>query len=180
MKRIVLALAVMVGAAFASAPSWATTVPLGALPGLINPIANEQKGAASSATIDYTFSLAAQSQFSVGAFGPIAGISNGKTTGLSALTLQLLNSTNVIIDSVVGGLGGGTFGASLTDLLNSGSYTLRVLVSKAASKNLYDVTTTVTVALSQTPVPAAGLLLLTAIGGLGGLGFWRKRGASPA
>ena len=180
MKRIVVALAVLIGAAFASAPSWATTVPLGALPGVTNPISNEQRAAASSATIDYTFSLAAQSQFTAGAVGPIAGTSNGKTTGLSGLSLELLDSTNAIIASVASVPLGGSLVTGFTDLLNAGSYTLRILVTKNAARQLYDVTTSVTVALSQTPVPAAGLLLLTAIGGLGGLGFWRKRGSSPA
>ena len=181
MKRIVLALAVMVGAAFASAPSWATTVALGPLPGVPNPVSNEQKAATTPDTIDYTFSLSQQSQFTTSSIGPVSGVSNGKTTGLAALSLELLDSANAIIVSVGSVPIGGSLISGFTDLLNSGTYTLRVLVSRAIGKDLYDVTTTVTVAVAAaTPVPAAGLLLLAAMGGLGSLGFWRKRGDSAA
>jgi len=101
--------------------------------------------------------------------------------------LQELKSPdgNLPIDAIHGaGYGIVAFGqrsTGLFDLLNAGTYTLQIFFNKVASKQLFDITTTITANLaSPTPVPAAGLLLLTAMGGLGGLGFWRKRGSNAA
>ena len=184
MKRLVLALAVVAGTAFASASSWAATVAtvaVGPLPGATNPFSDEQKGSNLSGNIDYTFSLGAFSQIVVNAGGPVSGLSGPNTTGISGLSLVLLDSTNTNIASAASIAVFGQRITGLTDLLGPGSYTLQIFFSKVPSKQLFDITTTITTNLaSPTPVPAAGLLLLTAMGGLGGIGFWRKRGGSAA
>jgi hypothetical protein len=184
MKRLVLAMAVVAGTVLASASSWAATivtVPLGAIPGVPNPYTDEQKGNQASGDIDYTFSIGSVTQVVIQSGGPVSGLSGPNTTGLSALSLQLLDSGNNVIGSASSVALFGQRITGLTDLLNPGSYTLKIFFTKAVSKQLFDITTTITANVaSPTPVPAAGLLLLTAIGGLGGLSFWRKRRSNAA
>jgi hypothetical protein len=178
MKRLVLALAVVVGA-FASTSSWAATI--ATVPVVGSPFSDEQKGHDASGNIDYTFTLGALSQISVNSSGPLAGFSGTDTTGLSGLSLVLLDSTNTTIASAASVALFGQRITGLTDILAAGSYTLQIFFTKAASKTLFDVTTTVTTNLvAATPIPTTGLLLLTAVGGLGGLAFRRKRADTAA
>jgi len=179
MKRILLALAVAAGAVFASAPSWAATI--ATVPVVGSPFTDEQKGPNASGDIDYTFTLGATSQIFVNSSGPLSGLSGVNTTGISALSLVLLDSTNATIGTASSISAFGQLFTGITTTLNAGSYTLQIFFTKASGKNLFDITTTVTTNLvAATPVPAAGLLLLTAVAGMGGLGFLRKRNASAA
>jgi hypothetical protein len=181
MKRLFLSLVVVGAALFGATQSWAATVAtvnLGPLPGATNPVADEQKGSAASGDIDYSFSLANTSQLTFSSTGPVQGISGTVTTGISALSLELYDATNTLIGSASSSASGGLRSAAVLDLLGPGNYVLKVLFTKNVSRSLFDITTTVTTALAATPIPASGLLLLTALGGLGFVGYRRKHNAA--
>jgi len=179
MKRILLALAVAAGAVFASASSWAATI--ATVPVVGSPFTDEQTGSAASGDIDYTFTLGATSQISVNSSGLLSGKVGTKSSGISGLSLVLLDSTNTNIGSSASINAFGQLITGINATLGAGSYTLQIFFNKASGKQLFDITTTVTTNLvTATPVPAAGLLLVTAIGGLGGLAFRRKRADAAA
>src|SRR4051812_48023225 len=180
MKRILLSLVVAGAALFGATQSWAATVAtvdFGPLPGATNPISDEQQGATASGNIDYTFSLAQSSQLLISSSGPLSGISGPNTTGISGLSLNLLDSTNTVIATAGSISAFGQLFTGLTNVFGPGSYTLQIFFNKAASKTLFDITTTVTPTPASTPFPASGVLLWTALGGLASAGYRRKQNA---
>jgi hypothetical protein len=179
MKRTLLSLVVAGAALLGASQSWAATVTvgLGPLPGASNPVTDEQKLADASGTIDYTFSLAQASQIQVLSGGPVSGIAAEGSTGISGLSLKLLDNTNTVIATAGSVSAFGQLFTGLTSIFGAGSYTLEILFTKNAAKTLADITTTVTTNLASTPIPASGLLLLTALGGLGFAGYRRRQNA---
>src|SRR3954465_1728718 len=124
MKRIFLSLVVAGAALIGATPSWAATVNLGPLPGATNPVTDEQKSSDASGTIDYTFSLGQASQLQVMSAGPLSGISGADTTGISGLSLKVLDSSNTVIATAGSVSAFGQMFTGLTSIFSAGSYTL--------------------------------------------------------
>ncbi|MES1151473.1 MAG: hypothetical protein ABUL54_06220 [Dongia sp.] len=176
MKRILLALAVFVGAAFASGPSWAITIDLNTLPSGVNVTPTQLSGTATTFSQEYKFTLAAASTLFAIAGGPTgsAPLPVG-TFGLQAISIELDDSAHSFITA-----SSSASSVSLTQVLAAGTYFAIISGEKlAGAKSFFETTTFLAIDGSSpvtTPIPAAGLMLLTAVGAMGGLAFRRKRG----
>ena len=164
MKRLMMALVgVLLAVAGSQVSAQATTLDLG---DVTNSSAAQSSGPASPGVVDYdvTFSLSTMSSVSVSLTNFILFPATFNISSFSATSSDF---------TLVGGAGGPF---SFAGILVAGDYLIHVTGNAIGTHGgFFDTVVTA----SATPIPGALLLFMTAIGGMGFLGF-RKRGSAEA
>jgi hypothetical protein len=160
-------------------PAFATTVDVGTL-GVGKSFSDTIQSPGPSIGQDYTFHLD-QSATGVTVLATALG-QQGGSFGIDTVTIQLFTAAHDLIATATG-----STLASLDSFLSSGlalqagDYLFSVLGNVTAGKQGFISVSLAANTVAATPIPAGGLLLLTGLGALGGLGIRRRRskGGTP-
>jgi len=168
-----LAALVALAAGLASNPAQAATINIGVLP-----VGGSYSDTISSsgANIDegYSFQLGADANNVT-----LLASSSSQTSndfGIDSMTISLYDSGNNLLASASGAPSAflDSF-ASSGIALNAGSYLFTVFADVTAGKSAFLAVVLAVNPVSAVPIPAAGIMLLTGLGALGGVAWHRRR-----
>jgi len=171
LTRSIFGLAALVSAAVFGPSNAAHAVSIGTLD-VGTPYADVIESAGPSFSRDYDFHLDAHSQLTVLAAAQAQASSN---FSVDALTISLFDAGNALIatDSAVPLASFDSFDQSGISLV-AGNYLIRVFGDVTPGFNAFVNVAIAANDFATTPIPGALILLLTALGGLGGAGAIRR------